>query len=200
MQVCWLQHRSLIVCLSDVDLALISGTTSSIGLMRGALRLVRRYALRLTLVLGCVVRLMQSGITVQLRAACEGLLQGRAPGGCSIRQGWALMLGWWEPGVGASLGGAGCRPIRGLTGKAVICFWVMRLCWRLCQRGRQLSPIGLRVERLGWNRWGYEVGEGGGHIGVPFRWVKVGGLGTSMAGAVMSLHLIQQEWGLEQGT
>lgn len=105
-------------------------------------------------------------------------------------------VGWWEPGVGASLGGAGCRPVRGLTSKTVVCFWVMRLC----HRGRQLSPVGLRVERLGWNRWGYEIGKGGGRIGVPFRWVKVSGLGGSMAGAVMSLHLIQQELGLERST
>ena len=170
----------------NVDLALFSGATSYIWLMHC-------YALRLTLTLACIVCLMQSGITVQLSAACKGLLQGRTPGGCSIRQGWAWMLGWWKPGVGVSLGGAGCRPIRGLIGKTVVCFWVLRLCRRLCQRGRQLCPVGLRVERLGWNRWGYEIGEGGGHIGVPFRWVKVSGLGTSLAWAVLSLHLFQQD-------
>lgn len=84
MQVCLLLCHSLIICLR-VDLALIGGMMSSKGLMRGALGLVHCHALRLTLTLACIVCLLQSGITVHLSAACKGLLQGRAPGGGSIR-------------------------------------------------------------------------------------------------------------------
>ena len=62
-----------------------------------------------------------------------------------------------RPGLGASLGGAGGRPVRVLTDKTVVGFCRVRLCRRLCQRGRQSSPIGLRAEGLCLDRRGYEV-------------------------------------------